>query len=268
VDNTIGSTTGSGATGRADMPLIEQAKEQTQQVVQQAGQKAGQVMDQARDQVKSQLTGQKDRATDGLGTIAEALRRTGDQLRTQDQAMVGRYAEQAAEAVEGFSEYLREKDVDDLVREVESFARRQPAVFLGSAFALGFLAARFLKSSNQRAYAGSTQGDGSHSQRDLDSYRVSGTEAPYAPGAPTSYVTYDQSPAVATTPATAADIETGQAGTGSPGGTSAPTLATDTALTTDTSLTAETDETADEMGEERGPSYTASSTYSGSEAER
>jgi len=268
VDNT--SSTVSGATGASDTgtPLIQQAKEQTQQVVQQAGQKAGQVMDQARDQVKSQLSSQKDRATDGLGTIAQALRQTGDQLRTQDQAVVSQYVEQAAQAVESFSGYLRDKQVDDLVLEVENLARRQPAVFLGGAFALGFLAARFLKSSGQSAQSTSGQGDGSRVTRELDAYPAYGTEAPYAPGAPGSYVAYDQSPAVATTPTTVDTAASWQTGAGTTLGASAAPLAAATTPATDTSLTTETDETADELGEETTSSYSASDSFSRSEAQR
>jgi hypothetical protein len=36
-----------------------------------------------------------------------------------------------------------------MVRNVEDFARRQPALFIGGAFMLGLLGARFLKSSAQ-----------------------------------------------------------------------------------------------------------------------
>jgi hypothetical protein len=72
--------------------------------------------------------------------------------------MVAQVAEQAAERVERVSGYLREKDIDQLVREAEDFARRQPALFLGGAFALGVLGARFLKSSGKQANQGGGQG--------------------------------------------------------------------------------------------------------------
>jgi len=263
MDNTSSSVSGGTGTTGTGTPLLEQAKDQTQQVVQQAGQKAGQVMDQAREQVKTQLAGQKDRATDGLGTVASALRQTGAQLQNQGQATVSQYAEQAAQAIEGFSAYLRDKDVDDLVFEVENLARRQPTVFLGSAFALGFLAARFLKSSGQKAAVEQESGNGSQVTRDLG---TSGTEAPSAPGAPTSYTTYEQSPLAATTPST---YGTGTADLGAAGTTplaAAAPLAAATPLTTDASLT--TDETADDLGEDTTSSYTASDTLSGSEAQR
>jgi hypothetical protein len=67
------------------------------------------------------------------------------------------YAEKASDQVERFSGYLRETDVDEIIDEVRGVARRRPALFLGGAAALGFLATRFLKSSSQRA---GSAGDG------------------------------------------------------------------------------------------------------------
>src|SRR5215217_3478282 len=67
------------------------------------------------------------------------------------QQKASEYAEQgrekAAEQAERLSGYLSERDANELLREVEDFARNRPAVFLGGAFAIGIAAARFLKSS-------------------------------------------------------------------------------------------------------------------------
>ena len=82
--------------------------------------------------------------------VANALRQTGEQLHEQDQGSVGRYAEQAAEQAERFSGYLRDRDANQLLNDVEDFARERPAIFLGGAFLLGAAAARFLKSSAGR----------------------------------------------------------------------------------------------------------------------
>jgi hypothetical protein len=49
---------------------------------------------------------------------------------------------------------LQERDIDQIAFEVQDMARRQPAMFLGGAFLLGFMAARFLKSSGDRGYRG------------------------------------------------------------------------------------------------------------------
>ena len=46
------------------------------------------------------------------------------------------------------SSYLRDHDMNDLVRDAEDYARREPLIFFGAAFAAGFIAARFLKASS------------------------------------------------------------------------------------------------------------------------
>jgi hypothetical protein len=130
--------------------VADQAKQQAGQVVDQAKEQAGQVVDQAKEQATSQLSTQKDRAADSLGTVADALRQSGKHLRDNDQQGFAGYADKAAERVEQFSGQLRGKDVQEIVRDVERYARQQPAVFLGGAFVLGLLGARFLKSTAQR----------------------------------------------------------------------------------------------------------------------
>jgi len=133
-----------------------QVKETVGQVADQAQQAAGQAVDQARQQVSSRLAGQKDRAAEGLTSVAHALRQTSQQLREQDQQTVTGYIEGAASQVERVSNYLRQNDLGGLIDDVEHFARRQPALFLGGSFVLGLLGARFLKSS--RPSTGATGG--------------------------------------------------------------------------------------------------------------
>jgi ElaB/YqjD/DUF883 family membrane-anchored ribosome-binding protein len=108
------------------------------------------LMDQVRHGATSQLSTQKNRATDGIGTVAQAVRQASQQLRTQQHDTIAKYIDQAANQLEQFSTRLRDKDVGELVRDAQQFARRRPAVFIGSAFAIGMLGARFLKSSRDR----------------------------------------------------------------------------------------------------------------------
>lgn len=144
-----------GTTGGAMREVADQAKETAGQVADQAQQVARQVTDQTRQQVSAQVTTQKDRAADGLSHVAQALRQTGQQLREQDQAGITQYIDRAASQVEQFSNYLQRSDMGQLVDDVEHFARRRPALFLGGVFALGMLGARFLKSSRQQLNASS-----------------------------------------------------------------------------------------------------------------
>ncbi|MGI8856321.1 MAG: hypothetical protein ACR2JW_11265 [Thermomicrobiales bacterium] len=143
-----------GATGQqggmTGQDVVQQTQEKAGQAVDQAQQMAGQVVDQAKQQATSQIASRKDQAVDSLGTVAEALRHTGEHLRQNDQHGIAQYTDKAAERVEQFTDTLRGKDVQTIVRDVERYARQQPAVVLGGAFVLGLLGARFLKSTAQR----------------------------------------------------------------------------------------------------------------------
>ena len=106
------------------------------------------LVDRVKATAATQLGAQKDRATDGLGSVAQAVRQSGQQLRDQQHETIAQYIEQAGDQLERFANRLKDRNVGDLAREAQELARRRPALFIGSAFALGLLAARFLKSSN------------------------------------------------------------------------------------------------------------------------
>ena len=122
-------------------------QQRSQEVAQQGQQKASEYAAQGREKAKGQISTQKERASGELQGISKALQQTGDQLREQDQGSIGQYADQAAEQAGRLSEFLSEKNSEELISEVEDFARNRPAVFLGAAFVVGAAAARFMKSS-------------------------------------------------------------------------------------------------------------------------
>jgi hypothetical protein len=105
------------------------------------------IADRVRERATAQLSNQKDRATDGLGTVAQAVRQSTQRLREQQHDTVAQYVEQAADQIERFTNGLKQKDVGQIVEDTQRLARRRPALFIGGAFALGVIGARFLKSS-------------------------------------------------------------------------------------------------------------------------
>ena len=119
-----------------------------------SSQSAG-LMDKLRNGAASQLGVQKDRATEGVSSVAQAVRQSTQQLRDNKHETIAQYVEQAADRVERFAEQLKEKDANELVRDAQQFARRNPAVFVAAAFGVGVVAARFLKSSSRSASSSS-----------------------------------------------------------------------------------------------------------------
>ncbi len=129
--------------GAADQDRLASAAAQVKDQVADAAKQAG-------AKVASRLDVQKDRTAEGLGSVAQALRQTSDQMRNEDTGSgIHEYVASAANQVERFSDYLRSTNTRELVGGVERFARQQPALFVGGAFVLGLIGARFLKSTSQ-----------------------------------------------------------------------------------------------------------------------
>jgi hypothetical protein len=105
----------------------------------------------AKETARSMLNEQQKAAASGLGDFAGALRKVAREMGDGRQAPVSRMVESAADGLERLSGSLREKDLNGLMRDVEGFARRQPVAFFGAALAAGFVAMRFLKSSDPRS---------------------------------------------------------------------------------------------------------------------
>ena len=99
--------------------------------------------------VTSRVDEQKNRAADGLGGIANVFRSAGNELRSENEA-VAAYVDMASDQLRRFADQIRQKGVADMLDDVQSFARRRPALFIGGAFLVGVGIARFLKSSADR----------------------------------------------------------------------------------------------------------------------
>jgi nitrate/nitrite-specific signal transduction histidine kinase len=116
-------------------------------VADQVKQSASQVTEQAKQTATSQLATRKDQVAQGLSTVSSSVRQMGDNLQQNEQtSSYAQYVNQAADQIDRFSGYLQNHEPRQLVSDAESWARRNPALFLGGAFALGLLASRFLKS--------------------------------------------------------------------------------------------------------------------------
>lgn len=134
--------------------VTEAAKDTLNTVTESAGAVASQAMGQAKEKAGSVLGEQKANLASGITSVADSIRQVGENLsgsneNNQVTALAGKYGETLAGQIEKFSSYIDEKDFRELMRDVEQFARRNPLVFVGSAFTLGVMAARFLKSSSQ-----------------------------------------------------------------------------------------------------------------------
>ena len=111
----------------------------------QFGDAARDIANSAQDKVEAAVTERKSVGADYIGSIAQATGQAAHAFET-DLPQAAHYIRQASEQIQGVADTVRERDVRELVGEVQEFARRQPTLFFGGAVVLGFAVLRFLKS--------------------------------------------------------------------------------------------------------------------------
>ncbi|HTV87743.1 MAG TPA: hypothetical protein VME41_01895 [Stellaceae bacterium] len=99
-----------------------------------------------RDSATNLLDEQRRQAADEIVSIGDALRQSGDALEHKAGLGVGRYADEAARAIDDFAGRVRSSSWSEIAADVEDFARRWPIAFLAAAIAVGFVGGRLLLS--------------------------------------------------------------------------------------------------------------------------
>jgi ElaB/YqjD/DUF883 family membrane-anchored ribosome-binding protein len=114
-----------------------------------ASAKASEFRSHATDKARDYAEQGKERASAGLDSVAKMI---GDGAAQVDGALgesYGDYVRRAADAVSGFSDTLREKEVDELVDDARGLIRKSPAIAIGAAAAAGFVLARIIKAGSE-----------------------------------------------------------------------------------------------------------------------
>jgi uncharacterized protein YjbJ (UPF0337 family) len=128
----------------------------------------------ARDKVESAFSQQKSVGADYIASIAQAADRAAGEF-DNDLPQAAQYIRMASEQIQGIADTVRERDVRELVGEVQDFARRQPTLFFGGAVILGFAALRFLKSAAPAAASAAVSTAASHMDRGQSNGTMGGT---------------------------------------------------------------------------------------------
>ena len=127
----------------------------------QAQEKAREVAGEAKGRLSEQVDQRSTQAGQQITTVASDVRSVAAELRTQGKDTPARYAEQAAERVQSAGQWLETADGDQILRDVEDFARRNPWAVAAGGLVLGLAASRFLKASSGERYRASlSQGNG------------------------------------------------------------------------------------------------------------
>jgi ElaB/YqjD/DUF883 family membrane-anchored ribosome-binding protein len=132
--------------------LSDQASAKVQDAASAAQEKAAELREQGSARLRDQFDQRSTRAGSQVRSLAEALRRSGNDLTSEGSGNVAQLTGQAAERLERLGSYLEQKRGDELLRDIETFARRRPWMLAGLGMLAGAAAARFVKASSEQRY--------------------------------------------------------------------------------------------------------------------
>ncbi len=107
---------------------------------------ASRITTELKAQSRSIINEQRDRIAGSLDILAEAIKGAGERLRDQRSRSLADAADAGAKTIEDVSCFLRENDPGRIVKQVEGFAKRQPALFIGAALAAGIILGQLISS--------------------------------------------------------------------------------------------------------------------------
>ena len=126
-----------GQAMQAGTNALDQAKD----VAQDAKARAGSVTSAIGDKASAVAESQKSHLADQLEDVAKAVHRSGEQLEGH-QDFVAHLVERGAAELSSLATTLRSNDLQSLLGDLGSLARRQPALFVGASMAAGFALTR------------------------------------------------------------------------------------------------------------------------------
>ncbi|CAN5580644.1 hypothetical protein BH24ACI3_BH24ACI3_04060 [soil metagenome] len=147
--NDQGSPGDKGGNGSTDKSLMGQVRSTAAGAYGTATSKAAEKLEEQKSTLTSSLTS----VADTIRKFSESVGEKGSDGPIPESA--AHYGDTAADKIEQVANYFEHHDIEAIYHDVEDLARQNPAIFVGGAFALGFLAARFLKSSSSRSVTAS-----------------------------------------------------------------------------------------------------------------
>jgi hypothetical protein len=136
----------------AHQGLSEQASAKVQDAASAAQEKASELRQQGSMRMRDQLDQRSTQTGTQVRAMAHALRHSGSELSNQGNADAARVTGQAADHIERLGSYLESKSGDELMRDVEAFARKRPWMLAALGMLAGVATARFMKASSERRF--------------------------------------------------------------------------------------------------------------------
>jgi hypothetical protein len=139
--------------GGAVAEVKEQGAELASTAQEQISTKAHEISDEAGFQILEQLDHRSTQAGEQVQALGSALQSGVEQLRSDGNDVPAKMVAEIARRAEDLGDYLKSAQADQILSDLESFARRRPWVTAAAGVLGGFVASRFVKASADRRYA-------------------------------------------------------------------------------------------------------------------
>lgn len=116
----------------------------------------------------SALNDKKDEASQGLVKASDTVTELSEWLGENGPEGLAGYVQTGSQALEKFSGYVQDSEVEELLEDVKDYARQNPMIMAGTVLALGFLAGRVARSaapSEQAAPRSKAKGGGKNGKK-------------------------------------------------------------------------------------------------------
>lgn len=125
----------------------EELKQQAVEITEAAKAKASEAAAQAKESGAQYAREKKTSVADEMGVFSGAIRKASSKLHDEQHDSIANYVDAAAEQLDCCRHSLENKDIGEIVDDVQDFARRRPEIVYGGLFVAGLAAMRFLKAS-------------------------------------------------------------------------------------------------------------------------
>ena len=152
----------SGRPGGAVAEVKDTGAELISSAQEQVSAKAHELGEEASFQVREQLDRRSTQVGEQVQAMGGALQSGVEQLRSEGKDVPAKLMTHVAERAEDLGAYLQSAQSDQMLTDLERFARRRPWVTAGVGVLAGFVASRFVKASADRRYEGSRSNGGGY----------------------------------------------------------------------------------------------------------
>jgi hypothetical protein len=138
-----------GAAQDAAGHAVETARVGVEQAADAVREQVGPIAEQVKEQASAVAQQQMTAAADGLERAAGLVTAVGEQLRERQLGELARYTDLTVDQMQQAAAWLRTTTPEEIARNVEDLAKKQPELFIAGAAALGLLGLRLLRRTSE-----------------------------------------------------------------------------------------------------------------------